>query len=229
MDYRRLVVILILVLFIAYMNRTIREGLDSECPPGESKIDNSPLCGKPGSTLRNVYKGDINPTCKPGFTYLGGAGQCASTNENGQMIPAFGNMVCPVGTEAVVFSFPGQGRDASGNPIIQRDEKCFYPCPSGTVADGRICVPTGPSSTTPTPAAATTRSLADVNKDIDYLKSRGFTEMSENDTMKKLIAERASLGGAPPISTPAYSNAPSALANVPTPSMTCAAENFSSF
>jgi hypothetical protein len=74
-----------------------------------------------------------------------------------------------------------------------------------------------------------TRTLADVRKDIDYLKSVGINEGSENDTMKRLIAERASLGGAPPISTPPYSNNPSALANVPTPSMSCAAENFSSF
>jgi len=227
MDYRRFIVVLILGIFIVYMNRTIREGLDSECPPGESKIGNSPLCGKPGSTLRNVYKGDINPTCKPGFTYLGGAGVCASKNENGQMIPAFGNMVCPAGTEAVVFSFPGQGRDASGNPIIQRDEKCFYPCPSGTVADGRICVPTGPSSTTPTPAAATPLTLEEVNNAINDLKSFGLLESNpDNEAMKKLVAERAALIARQPVEVP---NVQKDLANVPIPSMRCSTENFAAF
>jgi hypothetical protein len=111
--------------------------------------------------------------------------------------------------------------------------KCWGKCPgdTGSFNIGKTCPPvttTTPVTTTP-PVAASTRSLADVTKDLDYLKSIGFTERSENDTMKKLVAERASLGGAPPISTPPYSNNPSALANVPTPSMSCAAENFSSF
>lgn len=204
------------------------------CPPGEDYIGNSPTCGKPGATLRNSYRDITKYTCKPGFRFTGGVmgfGCSRSTDADGRPIREFGNLICPSGTEAAVSSFASQELDESGKPKLARSEMCFYPCPSGSVADGATCVPNGPpATTTTTPTTpATTRSLADVNKDLDYLKSIGFTETSENDTMKKLIAERASLGGAPPISTPPYSNSPSALANVPTPSMSCAAENFSSF
>lgn len=38
-----------------------------------------------------------------------------------------------------------------------------------------------------------TKRLAQINKDIEYLKSVGMTESSENDTMRKLVAERKQL------------------------------------
>ena len=249
MNYIRLSVIIVLVLFIVYINRTIREGFEGGCPAGEVNIENSPTCGKPGSTLRDMYRDIRNVSCKAGFTFTEGPdgfGCSRSRDANGRPVKEFGNLICPSGTEVAVSSFVSQQRDESGKAILGRSEMCFYPCPSGTVADGATCVPTGPSApassgatgpapTTPAsavpaaPATPPTRTLADVTKDIDYLKSIGFNEGSENDTMKRLVAERASLGAAPPISTPPYSNSPSALANVPTPSMSCAVENFSSF
>lgn len=241
MKYIRIITIIALVLFIAYMNRSIHEGFNNVCPPGETNIANSPTCGKPGSTLRDLYREVNRYRCKPGFTFSGGIdgyGCSRSRDANGRPVKEFGNLVCPSGTEAAVSSFATQERDESGNPKLGKSEMCFYPCPSGTVADGATCVPSGPSAGTPStagaaapaaPAATPTRSLADVIKDIDYLKSIGLNEGSENDSMKRLVAERASLGAAPPISTPPYSNSPSALANVPSPSMSCAVENFSSF
>ena len=229
MDYRRLIVILILVLVIAYMNRTMCEGLESststptmssllpQCPGGQVRIpeaDNE--CAVPGSTAAP----SAQPTCPPGSafgTYTSSFGEPSTgtgcvDNKTRAFVPAVPE--CPTG----YFLF---------------GTKCWGKCPgdTGSFNIGKTCPPvttTTPVTTTP-PVAASTRSLADVTKDLDYLKSIGFTERSENDTMKKLVAERASLGGAPPISTPPYSNNPSALANVPTPSMSCAAENFSSF
>jgi len=218
MNYRRLIVILILVLFIAYMNRTMREGLESStsiptlpislppCPNGQVRIpeaDNE--CAVPGSTAAP----SAQPTCPTGSKWNGT--ECRDNTTGSFVFPD-----CPVG-------------------YSQLGTKCWGKCPgdTGSFNIGKTCPPrttTAPgAATTPTPATATTRTLADVRKDIDYLKSVGINEGSENDTMKKLITERASLGGAPPISTPAYSNKPSALANVPTPILACAAENFSSF
>jgi tryptophan synthase alpha subunit len=40
---------------------------------------------------------------------------------------------------------------------------------------------------------AKTKRLAEIEKDITYLKSVGITESSENETMKKLLAERSTL------------------------------------
>jgi hypothetical protein len=237
MNYTRLIIIIALVLVIAYMNRSVREGFNA-CPPGESNIGNSPTCGKPGATFRDPYRDVSKYTCKPGFTFSGGVdgfGCSRSTDANGRPVREFGNLICPSGSEAAVSSFASQERDESGNPKLGKTEMCYYPCPAGTVADGGTCVPGGPAAaaaaSTPAaaPAATPTRTLADVTKDIDYLKSIGLNEGSENDSMKRLVAERASLGAAPPISTPPYSNSPSALANVPSPSMSCAVENFSSF
>lgn len=207
MDYRRLIVILILVLLIAYMNRTMREGFDlPPCPSGQVRIGSTYAapCGVPGSTLIGRYKGPPDPTCETGYRFDTRFG-CVKGEGDSMVLD--GKITCPPGSE-----------------LLNGGNQC-YQCPAGTTRVGMLCSPSASPSTTPAP----TRTLADVRKDIDYLKSVGITETSENDTMKKLIAERASLGGAPPISTPAYSNRPSALANVPTPVLACAAENFSSF
>jgi hypothetical protein len=222
MNYTRLIIIIALVLFIAYMNRSVREGLDSDpCPDGQVKIpeaDNS--CAVPGSTAAP----SVAPPCPTGTTF----------NRN----------VCVDSTTREFRSLAGE----CPSGYIQLGSKCWGKCPGEPdPVDGvrrKTCPPrttpasgsaTGPTPTTPAaadpaaPATPPTRTLADVTKDIDYLKSIGLNEGSENDSMKRLVAERASLGGAPPISTPPYSNSPSALANVPTPSMSCAVENFSSF
>ena len=147
-----ILVSLLLIVFLLIISRGRREGFDTSCPPGETNIGNSTTCGKPGSTLRNSYRGDTNPTCKPGFTYIGGAGECGR-NQNGQWKTEFGNMICPSGTEAAVFSYISQGRDESGKPISAKTEKCFYPCPSGTVAYGAGCVPSGPPASSTTTAS----------------------------------------------------------------------------
>ena len=42
-----------------------------------------------------------------------------------------------------------------------------------------------------------TKRLAQIAKDIEYLKSVGLTESSDNETMKKLVAERKSLTDPP--------------------------------
>jgi hypothetical protein len=200
----------------------MREGFDSDqCPYGQVRIpeaDND--CAVPGSTVAP----SVTPPCPTGTTFNGN--------------------VC---VDNITREFRSLAGDCPSDYILL-GSKCWGKCPGEPdPVDGvrrKTCLPrttpgssaaTGPTPTTPAaavaaaPAATPTRTLVDVNKDIDYLKSIGLNEGSENDSMKRLVAERASLGGAPPISTPPYSNNPSALANVPTPSMTCAAENFSSF
>ena len=223
MNYIRLSVIIVLVLFIVYINRTIREGLDllPPCPDGQVKIpeaDNE--CAVPGSTAAP----SAQPTCRAGSTWNGNG--CTDST-----------------TGAYVFSDCPDGYALLGTKCWGRcpgDTRPFFginskTCPPSTPSAPGSSAATGPTPNTPpsaapaAPATPPTRTLADVTKDIDYLKSIGLNEGSENDTMKRLVAERASLGGAPPISTPPYSNSPSALANVPTPSMSCAVENFSSF
>ena len=206
MNYTRLIVVLILVLVIVYINQTMREGLDllPPCPDGQVRIpgtDNH--CAVPGSTAAPSSQ----PTCPSGSTWNGT--ECRDNTTGSFVFPN-----CPDG-----YSLLGS--------------KCWGRCPgdTGNFSRGQTCPPVTsamPSTGTPT-NTATTRTLADVNKEIEYLKSIGLNEGSDNDSMKRLVAERASLGAPPPISTPPYSNNPSALANIPTPSMTCAAENFSSF
>jgi hypothetical protein len=91
-------------------------------------------------------------------------------------------------------------------------------------------------SPSPTPTTGG-RSLAEINKEIDYLKSVGLTETSENDTMKKAVAERNALQGAgverPQPSTPAAASPPTtpppAPAAPPKPVMSCNIENFASY
>jgi len=62
---------------------------------------------------------------------------------------------------------------------------------------------------------AKTKRLAEIEKDITYLKSVGLTETSDNETMKKLVAERNSLNApAPPPAAPVAVSAP-APAKVP--------------
>jgi hypothetical protein len=48
---------------------------------------------------------------------------------------------------------------------------------------------------------AKTKRLAEIEKDITYLKSVGITESSENETMKKLLAERNTLNAPAPLSS----------------------------
>jgi len=91
---------------------------------------------------------------------------------------------------------------------------------------------------TPTPAPTTGgRSLADINKEIDYLKSLGLTETSDNDAMKKAVAERNALQGAgverPQPSNPAVASPPTTPpppeTAPPKPVMSCNIENFASY
>ena len=58
---------------------------------------------------------------------------------------------------------------------------------------------------------ARTKRLAEIEKDINYLKSVGITESSSNETMKKLVAERNSLNA------PAASAAAPVAVSAPTP------------
>jgi hypothetical protein len=89
---------------------------------------------------------------------------------------------------------------------------------------------------TPTPTSGG-RSLADINKEIDYLKSLGLTETSDNDAMKKAVAERNALQGAgverPQPSNPAVASPPTTPpppeAAPPKPVMSCNIENFASY
>ena len=95
-----------------------------------------------------------------------------------------------------------------------------------------------PAATTPQPSPTTGgRSLADINKEIDYLKSLGLTETSENDAMKKAVAERNALQGAgverpqpstPPAASPPTTPPPAETAP-PKPVMSCNIENFASY
>jgi hypothetical protein len=48
---------------------------------------------------------------------------------------------------------------------------------------------------------AKTKRLAEIDKDITYLKSLGITESSENETMKRLLAERNTLNVPAPLSS----------------------------
>ena len=48
---------------------------------------------------------------------------------------------------------------------------------------------------------AKTKRLAEIEKDITYLKSVGITESSENETMKRLLAERNTLSAPVPLSS----------------------------
>ena len=50
---------------------------------------------------------------------------------------------------------------------------------------------------------AKTKRLAEIDKELTYLKSLGLTETSDNDTMKKLVAERDSLNPPSPEQTKA--------------------------
>lgn len=213
MNYTRLIIIIALVLVIAYMNRSVREGMDLRvpCPDGQVLIPGADVCDVPGSTAAP----SAEPTCPPGST------RSATGCENNT-------------TRAFVFPDCPSGYGLIGT-------KCWGACPGNKYGNNMKTCRTDASSapnsgsvtpaSTPAaaPAATPTRTLADVTKDIDYLKSIGLNEGSDNDGMKRLVAERASLGGAPPVTTPPYSNSPSALANVPSPSMSCAVENFSSF
>jgi hypothetical protein len=49
--------------------------------------------------------------------------------------------------------------------------------------------------------AQKTKRLAEVNKEIAKLKSKGITESSSNETMKKLLAERSTLSRPPALSS----------------------------
>ena len=137
MDYRRLIGILILGIFIVYINQTIREGLDmdpnSPCPDGKVRIGGGPQrpCGVPGSTFRPKYRGSETPTCEPGYTYLGGAGECSKL-EGGVPVQG-GKIICPAGAFAVEGA-PG----------------CYEQCPAGTIEDGILCSPSAASTTTTT-------------------------------------------------------------------------------
>jgi hypothetical protein len=71
----------------------------------------------------------------------------------------------------------------------------------------------------------------------DYLKSIGLTETSDNDTMKKAVAERNALNGAgverPQPSTPPAASPPTTpppgVSAPPKPVMSCNIENFASY
>ena len=79
------------------------------------------------------------------------------------------------------------------------------------------------------------RTLALINKDIDDLKKFGITETSDNEAMKKLLAERATFqmsdipeSSTPPAASPPTSPPPAAAAP-PKPVMSCNIENFASY
>jgi hypothetical protein len=81
------------------------------------------------------------------------------------------------------------------------------------------------------------RTLDIVNKEIDDLKKFGLTETSDNEAMKKLVAERNALQGAgverpgsstPPAASPPTTPTPGAAAP-PKPVMSCNIENFASY
>ena len=138
MDYRRLIVILILVLFIAYMNRTMREGLNLlvPCPDGQVRIpESNNACDIPGSTAAP----SAEPTCPPGSTFG------TYTSSFGQ--PITGEGCADNTTRAFVFAVCPNGYNLLGT-------KCFGPCPGNNYGNSSTtCRPPPPSSTT-TPARA---------------------------------------------------------------------------
>lgn len=99
-----------------------------------------------------------------------------------------------------------------------------------------------PAATTPPPTptlipGTAGRTLAEINKEIDDLKKFGLTETSDNEAMKKLVAERNALQGAgverpgsstPPAASPPTTPPPAAAAP-PKPVMSCNIENFASY
>jgi hypothetical protein len=83
-----------------------------------------------------------------------------------------------------------------------------------------------PVVTSPAPSSSQqkTKRLAEIEKDITYLKTVGLTETSDNETMKKLVAERNSLNSPtkPPLAI--KSPEPAKVPEKPVPWSLCSIE-----
>ena len=148
------------------------------------------------------------PTCPAGYSYAGGSNSCIP---NGG-----GDFICPSGNTKMVgrngdrFCIPNerlQQAVSSGQATV--DKSAPANPPATPPAKPPATPPAKPPATPPVDTTA--KRLDEIEKDIAYLKTVGMTEKSDNETMKKLVAERKRLKPAPK------------------PVMACNLENFAPF